>query len=269
MSRSAAAREAAAAGDAPAAPAPPPPALRCFTARGRAQSTLLTTACCRGSAAAPSTRRRSRWDPGKPRGDPRPRCSSAPGPPRAAHTTPALRAAVQPPASCEPRGSRPSPPPVSADELRSAEPSLTPPATLRRRSRARRFCARPRLGSARPDPQRLRCAPRRDARGLRAPSALRRSAPRRRRPLAAPGSAPPGGHAVLLLGPPRPSTRLLPPRQTWVSRQAPPTTLGTPLSHETALQLWLNLIFLPLPPSGSALILTARVMTYLSRGSGG
>lgn len=95
----------------PTAPGPPhprPPKPRGFTAAGRAVPALLTTACCRGSAAAQSTRRRSHWDPEKPRGDPRPRCSIAPGPPTAAPTAPAPRAAAQPPASCELRGSRPS-----------------------------------------------------------------------------------------------------------------------------------------------------------------
>lgn len=127
---------------------------------------LLTTACCRGNAAAPSTRKRTRWGPGRPRDVPRPRCSSTPGPPTAARSAPAPNTAA-PPASCEPPGSR-----------SSADSSTAP-------LRAALLCP---LCAARP--ARLRPAPR--PAGTARPAPPRRAASPLPRPLVAAGRTPSG-----------------------------------------------------------------------------
>lgn len=146
-----------------AGPAPPSghaaPAPRVGPVSPSATAPLLTTACCHGSAAAPSTRRKTRWDPGRPRDVPRPRCNNALRPPTAARSAPASNSAA-PPASLR----------VPAQPLQHR--------LLDGAAQRRAFVPAPRLCAARP--ARLRPAPR--PAGTARPAPPRRNAPPQRAP---------------------------------------------------------------------------------------
>lgn len=122
---------------------------RGVAARGRGAAGTLTSACCRGSAPAPRSRRRNPRGPGSAPGAARRGCRRRPGPPRPPAPAAALGAPRRP---STPQPGRPSP----AGRRPAPCPAVGAPGT--RRCPGRELCAPSRSPGRRDAPQ---CEPER------------------------------------------------------------------------------------------------------------